>query len=98
ERRSNSRVIGPVPAPNSTTQRARLKSMPWTVAAASQGELGARAAIRVPWVRNLPKNNIQSGKRSGCCFAAVGFDVISQGSVSQGAVESAVDWARAAGA
>src|ERR1700733_9446099 len=48
-------VIGPVPAPSSTRTLALAQSTFRTVARESQGLLGARLAILVPWRRNFVK-------------------------------------------
>ena len=57
---ARTRVIGPVPAPSSTMTPARSQSMFRTVVRDSQGLLGARLAIAVPCLRNLPRNRVKS--------------------------------------
>jgi hypothetical protein len=57
---AKTRVIGPVPAPNSTITRAAVQSMFRTVVRDSQGLLGARLAMVVPCFRNLPRNSVKS--------------------------------------
>ena len=56
-------MIGPVPAPSSTRTRARSQSMLRTVVRESQGLLGARLAIAVPCLRNLPRNRREIAHR-----------------------------------
>jgi hypothetical protein len=86
--------MGPVPAPSSTMQRAVRKSIPPTTARATQRELGKRAAMAVPWRRNLPKNSNQSG----ALLSRRGFMLIGLCSGWSGEADASAVGASAAGA
>src|SRR6476660_2296793 len=58
-------VIGPVPAPNSTTHLARAQSIPRTIDRARNREEGEKEAIAVPCETNFLSISHQSGPRPG---------------------------------
>ena len=60
---TSSLVIGPVPAPSSTTHRARTQSIPRIMDRARNRELGENEAMDVPWETNLRSISHQSGPR-----------------------------------
>src|SRR3954453_7086392 len=57
---ASTRVIGPVPAPSSTSTRALSQGTLRTVVRDSQRLLGARLAMAVPCRKNLPRNREKS--------------------------------------
>src|SRR5262245_47660172 len=58
-------VIGPVPAPSSTTHFARAQSIPRTIDRARNRELGENDAMALPCETNFLSISHQSGPRPG---------------------------------